>query len=69
MQTLGDKKTLLSTLSSISSFMVQEQRSRYTEYFHQGGNQLLFNLELEHRLLTHLVLAIAVIEGEQCSEH
>lgn len=62
MQPLGDKKTLPSTLSSISHFMVQEQRSRYVEYFHQGDIQLLFDLELKHRLLTHLVLANAVIE-------
>ena len=62
MQTLGDEKTLLSTLSSMSRFMVQEQRSRYIEYFHQGDIQFLFDPELEHRLLTHLVLANAVIE-------
>lgn len=62
MQTLGDKKTLLSTLSSISRFMVQEKRSRYIEYFRQGDIQLLFDLELEHRLLTHLVLANTVIQ-------
>lgn len=50
------KKTLVTPLGSISHFMVQKQRTRYVEYFPQEDNQLLFDLELEHRLIIHLVI-------------
>ena len=50
------KKTLLTPLGSISHFTVQKQRTRYVEYFPQEDNQLLFDLELEHRLIIHLVI-------------
>ena len=36
--------------------MTQKQRLRYAKYFPRGNNQLLFDLELEHMLIPHIVI-------------
>lgn len=56
------KKTFLNTVNSIPHCIAQRQRYRYVECFPEGDNQLLFELALQHRFFTLIVIPQAFIE-------